>query len=85
MRTVQITEKSNNERYKPIGIDDITERDTNKLVVVITDHDNMRVIESLALMKSFDSDPADRPDSFSLCLRLSWRAVLFIYQTAMYG
>ena len=43
VRTVQITEKSNNERYKPIGIDDITERDTNKLVVVITDHDNMRL------------------------------------------
>ena len=38
-----------------------------------------------ALMKSFDSDWADRPDSISLCLRLSWRAVLFIYQTAMYG
>lgn len=71
VRTVQITEKSNNERYKPIGIDDITERDTNKLVVVITDHDNMRVIESLPSMSTdslmrtslglvkYNGDPAD--------------------------
>ncbi len=52
VRTVQITEKSNNERYKAVGIDDITERDTDKLVVVITDYENIRTLKSLPTMST---------------------------------
>ncbi len=52
VRTVQITEKSNNERYKAVGIDDITERDADKLVVVITDHENIRTLKSLPTMST---------------------------------
>ena len=52
VRTVQITEKSNNERYKAVGIDDITERDADKLVVVITDHENIKALESLPAMST---------------------------------
>lgn len=52
VRTVQITEKSNNERYKAVGMDDITERDTDKLVVVITDYENIRTLKSLPTMST---------------------------------
>ena len=43
------------------------------------------LVDEKASMKSSHSDPADRPDSSSRCLRFSWHAVLFIYQTAMHG
>lgn len=45
VKKVQITEKSLGERYKSIGIDDISKEDANKLVVVITDRENLKTIE----------------------------------------
>lgn len=47
VRDIQLVEKSRGVRYKPIGIDDITQEDSDKLVVIITDQDGLKVIESI--------------------------------------
>lgn len=49
VKKVAIQEVSNGERYKIIGIDDIAEEDADKLVVVITDRNNLRLLEEIPL------------------------------------
>lgn len=47
VRKIQIGDESVNNRLKIIGIDDITSEDANKLVVMITNRDNLKALESV--------------------------------------
>lgn len=50
VKKVQIVEGSNNERFRAIGLDDISNKDAEKLVVVITDQSSMKSIETIPLI-----------------------------------
>ena len=47
VKKIQVAEESKGDKYKLIGIDDIAEEDADKLVVVITDHQGLKVLESV--------------------------------------
>ncbi|MPM33730.1 hypothetical protein SDC9_80308 [bioreactor metagenome] len=49
VKKIIISGKSTGERYKTIGIDDITNEDADKLVVVITDKNNARVLDEIPI------------------------------------
>ena len=49
VKKVAIQEVSGGERYKAIGLDDISDEDADRLVVLITDMENLRMIEDIPL------------------------------------
>lgn len=78
VRKIQVTEGSGGCRYKAIGVDDITKGDADRLVVAITDRENLKVMESMPQLsvdsmirdilgtQSPESDPATMVRLFSV-------------------
>lgn len=72
VKKVQVVEGSRGERFKCIGLDDISSEDADKLVVVITDQNNLRSLETIprfsvdSMLREilFDEPPSCDPDTF---------------------